>query len=284
MRASAVVIGDEILTGYVRDTNSAWLAERLRRLGIPLDRVSVVPDEIPAISEALGAELGRPRPRVVFTSGGIGTTPDDRTMAAVAEHLALDLVEEPTLRAMVDRIVTRLTKRGYEIGQRQRAALSKMALAPRGASALEEGDASAPAVRVDVDGGPDTPHGAAVIVLPGVPTQFRELVTGLEEPLLTRHGTPGRTIELYHPFPESVLAPTLEDIERQAPAVRVGSYPGRECLLRISGPSGPAEDVAAQLEAVIADLGGDPRMQELADSWRRGWERFEQRQAADADE
>ena len=105
VRASIVVIGDEILEGFVRDSNAGWLAGRLRDLGIPLDRIVVVPDTIPAIVEALETELARPRPRVLFTSGGIGTTPDDRTMAAVATFLQVDLVGEPALVEMVDGIV-----------------------------------------------------------------------------------------------------------------------------------------------------------------------------------
>lgn len=280
-RASIVVIGDEILSGHVRDTNAAWLTERLHRMGIPLDRITVVPDEVEAITEALGAELARPRPRLVFTSGGIGTTPDDRTMAAVAEHLRVELVDDPALRAMVDGIVARLTARGYEVDERQLAALSKMARVPRGGAALQDADASAPAVRVDVDGGPDEHGGAAIIVLPGVPAQFRELVESLEQSLLDRHGSPQRVVELHHPFPESVLAPTLEDIEQRRPEVKVGSYPGPECLLRVSGPPDAVTSVVDSLERTIAELGTDPRMQQLAASWRRGWQRFEQRDDAE---
>jgi molybdopterin-biosynthesis enzyme MoeA-like protein len=75
VHASIVAIGDEILEGFVRDTNSGWLAERLRQVGVTLDRVVVVPDDVGAIVETLRAELSRSRPRLVFTSGGIGTTP-----------------------------------------------------------------------------------------------------------------------------------------------------------------------------------------------------------------
>ncbi len=84
LEASVVVIGDEILSGYVHDANSGWLAERLRVHGVPLTRVSVVPDEHEAIDEALQAELARSRPRLIITSGGIGSTPDDLTYEAVA--------------------------------------------------------------------------------------------------------------------------------------------------------------------------------------------------------
>ncbi|MGM0818077.1 MAG: molybdopterin-binding protein, partial [Actinomycetota bacterium] len=51
-RASIVVIGDEILDGHTRDTNSGWLAERLSARGVPVDRVVTVPDTMEAIDEA----------------------------------------------------------------------------------------------------------------------------------------------------------------------------------------------------------------------------------------
>ena len=87
LRASIVVIGDEILGGFVHDTNSHWLAGQLQTHGIPLDRVQTVPDTMAAIDEGLRMELGRSRPRLILTSGGIGSTPDDLTMEAVAATL-----------------------------------------------------------------------------------------------------------------------------------------------------------------------------------------------------
>ncbi len=97
LRASIVVIGDELLGGFVRDSNSHFLARRLRAHGVPLDRVQVVPDEYPAIDEALQAELARSRPRLVLSTGGIGSTPDDITFEAVARSLGREVVEEPRI-------------------------------------------------------------------------------------------------------------------------------------------------------------------------------------------
>ena len=106
LRASVVLIGDELLDGWVEDRNAGWLAGRLAVLGIPLDRIQVVPDEFAAIAEALGAELARARPRVVVTSGGIGSTPDDLTMDAVARHLGREVVTHPDITARIDAVVT----------------------------------------------------------------------------------------------------------------------------------------------------------------------------------
>lgn len=271
MHASIVVIGDEILEGFVRDTNSGWLAERLRRLGITLDRVVVVPDDVDAIVEGLRTELSRPRPRVVFTSGGIGTTPDDRTMAAVAAYLDVELVGEPTLLRMVDGIVARLTERGHDVDASQRSVLSKLAQVPRGARALTGPEGRAPGVHIDLAGGIDAGTGAAVVVLPGVPEQFRDLVRQLEPTLLAGRGVPQHVVELRHPYPESALTPTLEALEQQMPDVRIGSYPGAECVLRVKGPPEAVRRAVAELERVIDDLHADPGMRRLASAWQRGW-------------
>ena len=271
MRASIVVIGDEILEGFVRDSNSGWLAERLRDHAITLDRVVVVPDEVDAIVEALGAELSRQRPRLVFTSGGVGTTPDDRTMAAVAAFLGVDLVSEPALVRMVDGIIARLTERGHRIDEAQRAVLSKLARVPRGARSLAGPDDGPPGVRIDVDGGVETDDGATVIVLPGVPAQFRDLIGRLESTLLAGRGAPPHVVELRHSYPESALTPALEALEHQMPDVRIGSYPGAECLLRVQGRPGDVERAVAELEQAIHRLDADPGMQRLSAAWQRGW-------------
>jgi molybdopterin-biosynthesis enzyme MoeA-like protein len=267
-RASIVVIGDEILDGFVRDSNAGWLAGRLHTLGIPLDRISVVPDDEAAIAEALAAELARDRPRVVFTSGGIGTTPDDRTMASVAAFLDVDLVTDPSLDAMVGRIIARLEDQGRAVDDVQRAALAKLARVPDGARPLTE--TGPPSARIDLDGGP-TRGGVAIVVLPGVPEQFRSLVGHLEPSLLASLGTPDHTEQLTHPYPESLLTPLLEELERRRPEVRIGSYPGPECVLRVHGERHAVAEVVAELRSAITALDDDPAMEGLAEQWRTGW-------------
>lgn len=281
LRASIVVIGDEILDGFVRDSNAGWLAGHLHELGIPLDRISVVPDDQAAIVEALAAEFARTWPRVVFTSGGIGTTPDDRTMEAVAAFLDVELVEQPALRAMVDRILARLRDDGHDVDDAQRSALGRMARAPRGARPVTGDVASAPSARIDIDGGP-ADGGVALIVLPGVPGQFRALVTRLDDTLLAGMGSPTHTEELRHPYPESVLTPLLEDLAQRRPEVRIGSYPGPECVLRIHGDPDAVGAVVEELRARIDALGQDPAMRRLADQWRQGWTAAADRWAADS--
>lgn len=93
--AWAVTIGAEILSGKVHDTNSYELAKALRRLGIELLRIVVVPDDIAQIEAAV--REARRKADVVFTSGGIGPTHDDKTLAGVAQALDRPLLANPSL-------------------------------------------------------------------------------------------------------------------------------------------------------------------------------------------
>lgn len=74
------MIGNEILAGKTDEQNVARLGRLLRDAGIRLRRVIVCPDRAQAIAE----ELNRLRQRydIVFTSGGVGPTHDDRTHEA----------------------------------------------------------------------------------------------------------------------------------------------------------------------------------------------------------
>ena len=80
--ASLVVVGNEVLSAKVVDENGPWLAGRLHELGVELRSIQTVRDRVEEIVEALLRE--RPRVGWLITSGGVGPTHDDVTVAAVA--------------------------------------------------------------------------------------------------------------------------------------------------------------------------------------------------------
>ncbi len=268
LRASILVIGDELLGGFVKDTNSGFIAERLQRHAIPLDRVHVVPDETDAIDEALQAELGRARPRLVLTTGGIGSTPDDITFEAVAESLGRGLEEDPTIARLLQGAIVWTQSMGVSMDDEARHQFLRMARVPAGATMVPT-DGWAPAVRVDVDGGIDDPGGATIVILPGVPSQTRTLVkTGLEPLLMAGRNAPWLVVEIEHGYPESLLNPTFLRLAAAHPDVKLGSYPGAPMLVRLQGV--PEQVAAAEalvrgdLEVLDASEGG----QRIAAAWR----------------
>ena len=97
--AAIIVIGNEILSGKVADTNSTFLAQELRRLGVTLSRILVIPDDLQAIAEAV--RTYRPAVDVIFTSGGVGPTHDDVTMEGVARGLDRGVIRHPFLEQKI---------------------------------------------------------------------------------------------------------------------------------------------------------------------------------------
>lgn len=267
LHASIIVIGDEILGGFVRDTNSGWLASRLLHHGIRASRVHTVPDTFEAIDEAISTELERSRPRLIATSGGIGSTPDDITFEAVAATLGRDVEEHPVLARRVRRALDWTRDKGVTVDDEFAGHMLRMARIPAGGELLPGSRAFAPGIRIDLDGGIDDPAGATILVLPGVPSQFRAIVEDNEDELLAGRAEPRRVIEVTHGFPESALNRCFARILDEHPEVDLGSYPGVPMMVRLIGPPAATEAAAEQVRGYIGELLDDPAGRRLADAW-----------------
>ena len=84
--AAVVIIGDEILGGKVEEKNAAFFVRRFRELGVRLIRMAMIPDDLGDIGRTVRALAERAD--WVCTTGGVGPTHDDLTIAAVAERCA----------------------------------------------------------------------------------------------------------------------------------------------------------------------------------------------------
>lgn len=267
LEASMLAIGDELLGGYVADANSPWLAQRLRSYGVPLSRVHIVPDDFDAIDEALHAELARARPRLVVTSGGVGSTPDDITFEAVAASLGRNVVLDDELAARLQPIAERTATFGIDVDERFTHHLLRMARLPAGSRLLTPPGSWVPAVAVDVEGG-SAAAGVTVLILPGVPEAFRSLITNVVEPQLLAGRNPSERVEeITHSFPESVLNGMFEDLLRDCPSVKLGSYPGRPMIIRLTGNPNDVDDAARLVRSYLQQLTDSPAGARLAASW-----------------
>jgi len=226
--ARIVVIGDEILSAKVVDTNSPFLIGRLRALGVRCDGVAVVPDELDRIAEAVrGASDAADH---VFTTGGVGPTHDDLTMAGVALAFGDELVQNPTL---TDLIVNHWGGPATDIRLR-------MAMIP--AAATVEMVGRLPQVRR-----------GNVWIFPGVPSLLRRRFVALEGRFA---GEPRVCAAVLTAGAESLLAPVLEQIDREFPDVDLGSYPqwDDERSVRITVEADTDDAVRAATDALIALL------------------------------
>ncbi len=197
--AAALVIGNEILSGKITDTNTAFLARALFELGIELRRVVVCPDEVETIRNDL-TEL-RSAHDLVFTSGGVGPTHDDVTIEGVAASFDRPVVRSEAVEKMI---------RHY-YGDRATEAHLRMADMPEGAEMIRSSEAPWPTVVIE-----------NVFVLPGVPEIFELKLTDLRKRLDQGHEF--HSVAVYTMSGEGEIAGLLERIAERFPGVMVGSY------------------------------------------------------------
>lgn len=101
MKAEIFSIGTELLMGELTDTNGSWIAAQLPPLGIQLQWVTIVGDNLDMISEAFAR--GMDRSDVMFTTGGLGPTQDDLTREAVAKAFGETPVVQPEVVERLER-------------------------------------------------------------------------------------------------------------------------------------------------------------------------------------
>jgi len=204
--AAVLLIGNELLSGKIRDQNGHALAKMMRRRGIRLLEVCTVEDDL----EAIGAALLRLLTRcpLVFTSGGVGPTHDDMTLEAVALALGRPLVRDPAMEQILR----------AHFGERITPAALKMADLPAGTELT-------------------APHGWPVMrlalarerriyILPGIPELCLAKIEALEAIPGELPDAGGWALELLHTgLDEADLAAPLNQVVAAFPAVEIGSYP-----------------------------------------------------------
>src|SRR5207247_1307641 len=174
--SSIVAIGDELVGGFTLDTNSHWMAERLRLLGYPVKRVTQIRDKPQEIVDQIHRELADPDVTDVFLTGGLGPTPDDRTFAALASALGKELVIWEETRARIERRVQRMHAMGLlESPEVTEGNLRMARIAASPSHLFRNRPGMAPGVVYEQDG-----H--RLFVLPGVPMELKGIFTEELEP------------------------------------------------------------------------------------------------------
>ena len=129
-RAGVVVTGTEVLTGRVTDRNGPWLAERLLELGVELAHITICGDRPEDMTAALRFQADHGCD-VIVTSGGLGPTADDMTMAVVAEFCGRQLVHDAALEERIQAIVRPLLARYPRIDEEALRKGSEMCIRDR---------------------------------------------------------------------------------------------------------------------------------------------------------
>lgn len=201
--AAMLVIGDEILSGRTKDTNSGHLADELTARGIDLREIRVIPDDNAAIVEAVRSLSDRFDH--VFTSGGIGPTHDDITADAVAEAFGATIGVRADAREILARHYAR---QGTELNE----ARLRMARIPDGATLIDNPISAAPGFTI-----------GNVHVMAGVPTIFGAMVASVLSTI--DGGAPLLSQTLRIERGEGEVATPLADLAHRYPELTMGSYP-----------------------------------------------------------
>lgn len=166
--AAILATGEELVRGAVVDRNGAFLARRLRALGLRVGEARVVGDEVASIAAAVRELCARAD--VVLVSGGLGPTPDDRTREAIAAAAGVALVDDAEARAQIEAWFAGM-------GRPMAASNARQALLPAGARAVRNPLGSAPGVAFELGR-------ALLFALPGVPRELHAMFEREVEPRL----------------------------------------------------------------------------------------------------
>ena len=197
--AGILVIGNEILSGKVVDTNSPFLTRELRKLGVTVRRILTIPDELDQIAAAV-AEFHRSFD-VVFTSGGVGPTHDDVTMEGVARGLGRKVIRHPDIESKL---------REYFRDKVNEARL-KMSEVPEGAELIVDGRLGFPTIKCE-----------NLYILPGIPEILVQKFEALRERFTT---APYFLRVVYTREGEGSIAEHLNATMAAFPELMLGSYP-----------------------------------------------------------
>ena len=240
MRAEIITIGDELLIGQVVDTNSAFMAEELNKIGVELYQVTSVHDDAEHIRKAVSEALSRVE--VVITTGGLGPTKDDITKHVLCGLFGAQLIPN----AEVEAHVRNLYKDRPEV---LNSLTETQWLVPDNCTVLPNRVGSAPLMYWR------TSTNKQLFSLPGVPYEMETAMREQVLPILCEQRSEQithRTI-MVSGIPESKLALHIADFENALPAnIHLAYLPKNHTIrLRLSGYDIPAQRVEEEKRKLI---------------------------------
>ncbi len=201
VNAAILIIGNEILSGRTKDTNTSTIALWLNSIGVIVQEVRVIPD----IEETIVGTVNELRKLndYVFTTGGIGPTHDDITAQSISK--AFNLSYEIHKKAF--KILEAYYKPGEFNEGRQ-----KMIWMPKNANLILNPTSGAPGFNVE-----------NVFCLPGVPSILKSMLGGLKNKIVGGDPILSHTISLR--TVESEIAKSLTAVQEKNKGTEIGSYP-----------------------------------------------------------
>jgi nicotinamide-nucleotide amidase len=239
MRAEILCVGSELLLGQIIDTNAAYIATELAKIGVDLHRKQTAGDNLDRITDCIKGAISRAD--VLVITGGLGPTTDDLTREAIAGAVGVPLEYKEEL---ADELKAFFERRKIPI----RDTFLRQAYLPAGAKSLENTCGTAPGVWWDKDG-------RLIFAVPGVPREMKAMLQLSIIPILLEKMEGERSLivsRVLRTFGvgESQLADEVEDILTTAtnPTVAPLIFGNTEVHLRMTAKAKTEEEANVLLD------------------------------------
>ena len=236
MKAEIITIGDEILIGQIVDTNSAWMAVELNKIGIKVHQITSISDEKEHIVKTLNDAFERAE--IVLMTGGLGPTNDDITKKTLAEYFDSEMEINQDVLSDIEALIAKRSGSMNDLNYLQ-------ASVPKKCTVIRNPIGTAPIMWFN--------HGKSVLVsMPGVPFEMKLAMKHEIIPRLAKHfKTPfilHKTI-ITTGISESALAQKLTGFEAGLPSNLKLAYLPTPGLIRLR--MSIFGDVESELQQII---------------------------------
>ena len=258
MRIEILAIGNELLIGKTKDTNSNWMAKRIAKYGHKLTRITTIGDFKKDIAKTIKEILKR-KPDMVITSGGLGPTFDDITIDSIASGLKREVQLDKQAYDMVKRMYERAFDKGILKLREMTKEREKMACIPIGSIILPNVGGVAPGVKIQ--------EGETTIyIFPGVPSEVKTMFRNYIQPILLKNK--GNFVEkgfLLNGIGESQLAPYITELQKKNSKIWIKSHPKIEygvtieisiTAFNLKNANQIIDSVIKEIKKIVIDLGG----------------------------
>lgn len=243
MQAEIITIGDEILIGQIVDTNSAFIAQQLNKMGVSVYQITSVQDDKEHIIKSL--KEAEDNADIIIVTGGLGPTKDDITKKTIAEYFNDTLVRNNDVTENIKLLWKNFNQVPSQVNLDQ-------ALVPSKAKVLMNTFGSAPGMWIEKGG-------KVFISLPGVPYEMKGLIENEVIPKLQQAFKfpfiQHKTILTYG-LGESNLAARIEEWEDNLPSfIKLAYLPSLgKVRLRLTAKASDKSLIEAEIEKQVALL------------------------------
>ena len=252
-----IVIGDEIMSGKRVDKHLPKVVELLAERGLQLEYADYVGDSPQRITTTLKRAFDSGD--VVFSTGGIGATPDDHTRQCAAKALGAELALHPIAETLIRqrmKDVARENGTAYEPAHADNIHRLNMGMFPAGAQIIANPYNKIPGFSCVGKTGQGAVH-----FVPGFPVMAWPMVASVLDTQYADHFQKSAYIEksvIVFGSMEAMLTPLMLELEKNHAGIKVFSLPsvdhpthGRHIEL---GVKGTPEAVALAYPAMLSGL------------------------------